>query len=118
VARCQPLFDAMGQKTFDLGEKPSAANLVKLSGNFLITVVIESLGETVALTRKAGIDRPSRTAPPRRATTFGSSNASLDRGARAASNGAGDDGDDVHPHPDASLRRGHSRARTGNLAHS
>ena len=56
VARCQPLFDAMGQKTFKLGEKPSAANLVKLSGNFLITVVIESLGETVALTRKAGID--------------------------------------------------------------
>jgi 3-hydroxyisobutyrate dehydrogenase-like beta-hydroxyacid dehydrogenase len=56
VARCQPLFDAMGQKTFELGEKPSAANLVKLSGNFLITVVIESLGETVALTRKAGID--------------------------------------------------------------
>jgi 3-hydroxyisobutyrate dehydrogenase-like beta-hydroxyacid dehydrogenase len=56
VARCQPLFNAMGQKTFELGEKPSAANLVKLSGNFLITVVIESLGETVALTRKAGID--------------------------------------------------------------
>ncbi len=39
-----------------MGEKPSAANLVKLSGNFLITATIESLGEAFALTRKSGID--------------------------------------------------------------
>ncbi len=32
------------------------ANVVKLSGNFLIFSVIESLGEAVALTRKYGID--------------------------------------------------------------
>jgi 3-hydroxyisobutyrate dehydrogenase-like beta-hydroxyacid dehydrogenase len=56
VARCQALFDAMGQKTFAVDEKPPKANLIKLSGNFLITSIIDSLGETFALTRKSGID--------------------------------------------------------------
>lgn len=57
LAIAQPLFDVLGQKTFVLGEKPSAANLVKLSGNFLIATVIESLGEAVALVTKGGVDR-------------------------------------------------------------
>jgi 3-hydroxyisobutyrate dehydrogenase-like beta-hydroxyacid dehydrogenase len=56
IERCQPAFDAMGQRTFIVSDDPSAANLVKLSGNFLIASVIESLGETVALMRKAGIE--------------------------------------------------------------
>ncbi|MCK0176750.1 NAD(P)-dependent oxidoreductase [Mycolicibacterium sp. F2034L] len=50
------LFDAMGQRTFVVGEEPMAANLVKLSGNFLIASVIESLGEALALVTKGGID--------------------------------------------------------------
>ena len=54
---CQPLFAAMGQKTMPVGEDPSAANLVKLSGNFLLAAAIEALGEAVALVGKAGIDR-------------------------------------------------------------
>lgn len=54
---CQPLFHAMGQKTFAIGTEPSAANLVKLSGNFLMASAIEALGEAVALVGKAGIDR-------------------------------------------------------------
>lgn len=54
--RCQPIFDAIGQRTFRFGEQPERANLVKLSGNFLIASVIESLGEAIALTRKGGID--------------------------------------------------------------
>jgi 3-hydroxyisobutyrate dehydrogenase-like beta-hydroxyacid dehydrogenase len=56
LARCQPLFDAMGQQTFVISTKPSEANLVKLSGNFLIASVLESLGEAFALVRKSGID--------------------------------------------------------------
>ncbi|MGA9566132.1 MAG: NAD(P)-dependent oxidoreductase [Candidatus Korobacteraceae bacterium] len=56
IARCQPAFDAMGQRTFIIGPKPEMANVVKLSGNFLISSVIESLGEAVALTRKYGVD--------------------------------------------------------------
>jgi 3-hydroxyisobutyrate dehydrogenase-like beta-hydroxyacid dehydrogenase len=54
---CQPLLRAMGQKTFPIGAEPSAANLVKLSGNFLLASAIEALGEAVALIGKAGIDR-------------------------------------------------------------
>jgi 3-hydroxyisobutyrate dehydrogenase-like beta-hydroxyacid dehydrogenase len=54
---CQPLFRSMGQKTFSIGTEPSAANLVKLSGNFLLASAIEALGEAVALIGKAGIDR-------------------------------------------------------------
>ena len=56
IAVCQPLFRAMGQKTYPIGTEPSAANLVKLSGNFLQASAIEALGEAVALIGKAGID--------------------------------------------------------------
>jgi 3-hydroxyisobutyrate dehydrogenase-like beta-hydroxyacid dehydrogenase len=57
LAACQPLFRALGQKTVPIGSEPSAANLVKLSGNFLAAAVIEALGEAIALVGKAGIDR-------------------------------------------------------------
>ena len=57
VDACVPLFDAIGQRTFRFGEKPSDANLVKLSGNFLISSVIEALGEAMALVGKAGLDQ-------------------------------------------------------------
>jgi 3-hydroxyisobutyrate dehydrogenase-like beta-hydroxyacid dehydrogenase len=56
VDACRPLFDAMGQKTFHIADEPKAANLVKLSGNFLIASVIEALGEALALVNKAGIE--------------------------------------------------------------
>ena len=54
VEQCQPLFQAIGQKTFRVAEAP-AANLIKLAGNFLITTVIESLAEATALVRKHGV---------------------------------------------------------------
>jgi 3-hydroxyisobutyrate dehydrogenase-like beta-hydroxyacid dehydrogenase len=57
VRACGPLFDALGQKTSNIGSDPSAANLVKLTGNFLQAAVIEAMGEAVALIGKAGIDR-------------------------------------------------------------
>jgi 3-hydroxyisobutyrate dehydrogenase-like beta-hydroxyacid dehydrogenase len=57
IASARPLLDAIGQKTFVVSETPSGANLVKLSGNFLIATVIESLGEAIALIDKGGIDR-------------------------------------------------------------
>jgi 3-hydroxyisobutyrate dehydrogenase-like beta-hydroxyacid dehydrogenase len=53
---CQPLFDAMGQRTFQLGADPAAASLVKLTGNFMLAATIETLGEALALLEKAGID--------------------------------------------------------------
>lgn len=51
------VFDAYSQQTFVVSEEPKTANLVKLSGNFLITSVIESLGEAMALVGKAGVDK-------------------------------------------------------------
>ena len=57
VDTCEPLFNVLGQKTSRIGPEPSAANLVKLTGNFLQAAVIEALGEAVALVGKAGIDR-------------------------------------------------------------
>jgi 3-hydroxyisobutyrate dehydrogenase-like beta-hydroxyacid dehydrogenase len=52
-----PLFELLGQKTSIVGPEPSAANLIKLTANFLQAAVIEALGEAVALIGKAGIDR-------------------------------------------------------------
>lgn len=57
IERVQPLLDAIGQRTFVVAAEPSRANLVKLSGNFLIAAVIESLGEAMALVEKGGVDR-------------------------------------------------------------
>jgi 3-hydroxyisobutyrate dehydrogenase-like beta-hydroxyacid dehydrogenase len=56
IARCRPLFDAMGQKTIVISGNPSDANVIKLAGNFLVASVLESLGEAFALVRKSGID--------------------------------------------------------------
>jgi 3-hydroxyisobutyrate dehydrogenase-like beta-hydroxyacid dehydrogenase len=56
VDRCKPLFEAMGPKLLVIGEKPSLANVVKLSGNFLIASVLESLSEAIAFARKSGVD--------------------------------------------------------------
>jgi 3-hydroxyisobutyrate dehydrogenase-like beta-hydroxyacid dehydrogenase len=57
VETVKPLFDAIGQRTFVVSEDAEAANIVKLSGNFLIASVIESLGEAMALVGKAGLDK-------------------------------------------------------------
>jgi len=57
IAEVTPVLDAIGKRTFVVSETPKAANLVKLSGNFLIASVIESLGEAMALVAKDGVDR-------------------------------------------------------------
>jgi len=57
VERAKPLFEAIGQRVFPMGDKPESANIAKLGGNMLIATVIESLGEVLALAGKAGIDR-------------------------------------------------------------
>ena len=56
VQKCKPLLEAMGAKLFVVGERPSMANVVKLSGNFLIASVLESLSEALAFARKSGVD--------------------------------------------------------------
>jgi 3-hydroxyisobutyrate dehydrogenase-like beta-hydroxyacid dehydrogenase len=56
LERCRPLFEAMGQRTFAFGDRPATANVVKLSGNFLLASAVEALSEAFALIRKSGID--------------------------------------------------------------
>ncbi len=53
----EPLFQAIGQKTFRVGEKPGAANLIKLCGNFAILSAIETMGEAMALAEKGGVSK-------------------------------------------------------------
>jgi 3-hydroxyisobutyrate dehydrogenase-like beta-hydroxyacid dehydrogenase len=56
VARCQPIFDSLGQRTFFVDTDPAHANLIKLLGNMMTATTLEMLGETVALLRKRGFD--------------------------------------------------------------
>ncbi|HTA75024.1 MAG TPA: NAD(P)-dependent oxidoreductase [Gemmatimonadaceae bacterium] len=56
LAYLQPLFEAIGQRTYRMSADPSNANLVKLSGNFMLFAAIEALAEAFALVRKAGVD--------------------------------------------------------------
>lgn len=56
-ARVRPLLEAIGQGIFDFGESAEAANVVKLTGNFLIMSAIEAMAEAFTLAEKQGIDR-------------------------------------------------------------
>lgn len=56
-ARVEPMLKAMGQGIFDFGEAVGAANVVKLTGNFLIMSAIEAMAEAFTLAEKNGIDR-------------------------------------------------------------
>lgn len=55
--RVRPLFDAMGQGVFDFGDRPGAANIVKLSGNYLILAATQAMAEAFTLAEKNGIPR-------------------------------------------------------------
>jgi 3-hydroxyisobutyrate dehydrogenase-like beta-hydroxyacid dehydrogenase len=57
VEKVLPALDVIGQRTFVVSDRPRAASLVKLSGNFLIASVVEALGEAMALVAKAGVDK-------------------------------------------------------------
>jgi 3-hydroxyisobutyrate dehydrogenase-like beta-hydroxyacid dehydrogenase len=51
-----PVLERLGQSVGIVGAEPSEANLVKLIGNFMLSGVIEMLGEACALAGKAGIN--------------------------------------------------------------
>ncbi len=57
IAKAMPLLEVIGQRVQVFGDKPSAANLVKLAGNFLIVNVTEALGEAMALVAKGGVEK-------------------------------------------------------------
>jgi 3-hydroxyisobutyrate dehydrogenase-like beta-hydroxyacid dehydrogenase len=51
-----PLLETLGQSVGIVGSDPSQANLVKLIGNFMLSAIIETLGEACAVAGRAGID--------------------------------------------------------------
>ena len=59
VERAQPLFDAVGQKTWRLGSEPHQANVAKLAMNFLLGSAIEAMAEAAALVERYDIE-PAR----------------------------------------------------------
>ena len=56
IERCRPLFEALGDRVFELGPDASAANVVKLCGNFVLGSMIRALGEAFALAQKSGVE--------------------------------------------------------------
>ena len=56
IERAQPLFDAMGQKTWRFGESPAQANAAKLATNFMIASAIETMSEAATLAKAHGVD--------------------------------------------------------------
>jgi 3-hydroxyisobutyrate dehydrogenase-like beta-hydroxyacid dehydrogenase len=55
--RIEPLLKAIGQGTFDFGEDPGTANVVKLCGNFMVAATVEALAEMLILGEKNGVSK-------------------------------------------------------------
>lgn len=55
--RVRPLLDAVGRAVFDYGDEPGAANVAKLTGNFLIAAALEAMGEAFTMAERNGVDR-------------------------------------------------------------
>lgn len=55
IERVQPLLDAVGQRTWPLGDDPVRASVAKIAGNFMLASAIESMAEACALGRAHGI---------------------------------------------------------------
>jgi len=56
-ARVRPMQDAMGQRVFEFGDEPGAANVIKLAGNFMLGAAIEAMAEAFTLAQKHGVPR-------------------------------------------------------------
>jgi 3-hydroxyisobutyrate dehydrogenase-like beta-hydroxyacid dehydrogenase len=51
IERVQPLFDAMGKKTWRLGAEPRNSNVAKIAGNLMVACMLEAMAEAAALAR-------------------------------------------------------------------
>lgn len=57
IEAIQPIFDAIGQRTWWLGTDQRRATVAKIAGNMMITQAIESMAEAVALVESYGLTR-------------------------------------------------------------
>lgn len=53
----RPLLEMLSQGIIDFGEEPGAANVVKLTGNFMIQASMELMAEAYTLSEKYNVDR-------------------------------------------------------------
>ena len=56
VAKAGPIFEAIGRKTWVMGEDPRQANAAKIAGNMMIAMAIEAMAEAVVLTGDNGLE--------------------------------------------------------------
>ncbi|MDA4140560.1 NAD(P)-dependent oxidoreductase [Xanthomonas hortorum pv. vitians] len=56
LARVQPMFDVLGQRTWEIGRSPEQANAVKLAANFCLASAIGAMAEASALARGHGVE--------------------------------------------------------------
>lgn len=56
IEKLEPVFGAMGRRTFNGGTNPAGAAAVKLANNMVLGCAIEAMGEAFSLTRKFGVD--------------------------------------------------------------
>lgn len=55
IARVQPQLDAVGQRTWPMGDHPEHANVVKLAGNILLAAAVEAMSEVSAMAWRNGV---------------------------------------------------------------
>ena len=55
--KAKPILEVLAKRVFDFGEKASAANVVKLAGNFMIAASIEMMAEAYIFAEKNGVHR-------------------------------------------------------------
>jgi len=55
VAKVKPLFEAMGRRTFDCGEKQIGAAAAKIANNLVLACAIEAMSEGFILAEKCGV---------------------------------------------------------------
>ena len=53
----KPVLESLGQGIFDFGENVGGANVLKITGNFMIMASLEMMAEAFTLAEKNGLDR-------------------------------------------------------------
>jgi 3-hydroxyisobutyrate dehydrogenase-like beta-hydroxyacid dehydrogenase len=56
LSKAAPVLDALGKRTWPLGDEPHLANVAKLAVNFMLASAIETMAEAFTLGEKHGID--------------------------------------------------------------
>jgi 3-hydroxyisobutyrate dehydrogenase-like beta-hydroxyacid dehydrogenase len=56
LRRCQPLFESIGRRTFEAGDRPESATSIKLANNFVLGAAIETMAEAFTLVRTYAVE--------------------------------------------------------------